>query len=344
VDSPIPIQNIYYLLCYAWNRLDEKDIVNVESLKSTQLVDLFARVLISGTHHLLRRGFDRGYLGLSADTKRPRGKIDFATTLTRNLLIQSRLHCEFDELAYNVLHNQLLKTTIVRIMRIGNLDGELREGLHEINRRLWEIEEVSLSSQLFRRVQLHRNNSYYGFLLNVCELVYDSLLASEDRGTIKFRDFIRDEKKMARLFEAFVKNFYVLEQQRFRVRALKIEWQASSVDLQAETYLPEMKTDVCLISEHRKIILDCKFYKEALQLNWGKRTIHSSHLYQLLAYLRNKENDLGWETCEGTLLYPTVEVSHDFSYEIQGHVVNIRTINLNQDWPSIHKDMLEVIA
>src|SRR5689334_4123821 len=62
VDSPIPIQNIYYLLCYAWNRLDEKDIVDVSSLMSTQLVDLFAKVLISGTHHLVRRGFDRGYL------------------------------------------------------------------------------------------------------------------------------------------------------------------------------------------------------------------------------------------------------------------------------------------
>jgi 5-methylcytosine-specific restriction enzyme subunit McrC len=343
LDSPIPIQNIYYLLCYAWNRLEEKDTVEVESLKSTQLVDLFARVLISGTHHILRRGFDRGYLGFSDDAKRPRGKIDFATTVTRNLLVHGRLHCEFDELDYNVLHNQILKTTIKKVLGMGNLDAELSEGLHEINHRLWEIKTINLSSQLFRRVQLHRNNFYYGFLLNVCELIYDSLLVSEERGEIRFRDFIRDENKMARLFEAFVKNFYVLEQKRFKVRALKIDWRASSNNYEAKSHLPEMRTDVCLISEQRKLILDCKFYRGALQINWGKRTIHSGHLYQLFTYLRNKESDVGWQECEGMLLYPTVEASLDLSYNIQGHPVRIRTINLNQNWPSIHRDMLELI-
>ncbi|GAG60746.1 unnamed protein product, partial [marine sediment metagenome] len=31
----IPIHNIYYLLCYAWNKLDEKDIVDVSGIDST---------------------------------------------------------------------------------------------------------------------------------------------------------------------------------------------------------------------------------------------------------------------------------------------------------------------
>lgn len=344
MDSPIQIQNIYYLLCYAWNRLDEKDIVDVSSLKSTQLVDLFAKVLLSGTHHLVRRGFDRGYLEFSEDTKRPRGKIDFARTLKRNLLAENRLSCDFDELDYNVLHNRILKTTIENVMRIDNLDADLKEGLHEINRRLWEIRKLSLSSQLFRRVQLNRNNYYYGFLLNVCELVFDALLASEESGKMKFRDFARDENKMARLFESFVRNFYLLEQDHFRVQSLKISWQVENENDPMVAYLPEMRTDVCLASKERKIIVDCKFYRNALQTNWQKRTLHSAHLYQLFAYLRNKELDDGWTNCEGILLYPAVGTPLELVYEIQGHPVRIRTINLNQDWRSIHENMLELIA
>src|ERR1017187_4639091 len=54
----IPIQNIYYLLCYAWDKLAEKDVVAVEDIPTTTLADLFARVLINGTNHLLKRGFD----------------------------------------------------------------------------------------------------------------------------------------------------------------------------------------------------------------------------------------------------------------------------------------------
>ena len=44
----IPIQNIYYLLCYAWNKLEERDIVDVRGIDSTKILDLFARVLIGG--------------------------------------------------------------------------------------------------------------------------------------------------------------------------------------------------------------------------------------------------------------------------------------------------------
>ena len=58
----IPIENIYFLLCYAWDKLAERDVVAVDAIDSTSLADLFARVLINGTNHLLKRGFDRGYV------------------------------------------------------------------------------------------------------------------------------------------------------------------------------------------------------------------------------------------------------------------------------------------
>ena len=41
----IPIQNIYYLLCYAWDKLEEKELIDVDPVGMTELVDLFARVL-----------------------------------------------------------------------------------------------------------------------------------------------------------------------------------------------------------------------------------------------------------------------------------------------------------
>lgn len=344
MNTLIPIQNIYYLLCYAWNKLEEKDTVDVQSLNSTQLVDLFARVLISGTHHLVRRGFDRGYLQFEETTRRPRGRISFAATLKSNLLAYGRVQCEFDELDYNVLHNRILRTAILNLITADKLDNELREGLHEVSRRLWEIEPITLSSQLFRRVQLHRNNHYYAFLLNVCELIYENLLPSENSGKATFRDFTRDEGEMHRLFQSFVKNFYLIEQRHFRVQAPKINWDAQSADIVSASFLPQMQTDVCLISDNRKIILDCKYYKDSLQTNWGKQTVHSSALYQIFAYVKNKEIEAGWENCEGILLYPTVKSPLDLAYRIQDHLVKVKSINLNQDWQSIHEDMLRVIA
>ena len=71
----IPIANIYYLLCYAWDVLDEKEtLADVDVINSTDLLDLFARVLVNGTRRLIRRGLDRGYLPRQDEIPGVRGK------------------------------------------------------------------------------------------------------------------------------------------------------------------------------------------------------------------------------------------------------------------------------
>lgn len=58
----IPIENLYYLLVYAWDSLEEAELVDVEIEDGTKIVDLFARVLKSGLEYLLRKGLDRSYV------------------------------------------------------------------------------------------------------------------------------------------------------------------------------------------------------------------------------------------------------------------------------------------
>jgi len=43
--------------------------------------------------------------------------------------------------------------------------------------------------------------------MNVCQIIYESTLPSEEKGKFKFSDFTRDDKKMNQLFKAFVRNF-----------------------------------------------------------------------------------------------------------------------------------------
>ena len=344
MNSPtIPIQNIYYLLCYAWNKLDEGDVVDVSSLQNTELANLFAKVLLNGTRHLIRRGFDRGYLEYAEERATLRGKIAFAPSLRRNLFQHGRAHCEFDELDHNVLHNRILKTTIRKLINLKELDRELKDGLSDMLRWLRQVDEVVISAPLFRRVQLHRNNHFYGFLMNVCEVIHENLLVDERTGNSRFRDFLRDKKAMSRLFEAFVKNFYKIEQKEFAVSAREIKWLATFPDEEARRYLPKMRTDVFLHQPGRMIVLDCKFYREALQYHHDKPKFKSSHLYQLHAYLSNLEIEPDGKNCEGILLYPAVNYSLDLSFELRGHSVRIKTINLAQDWQLIRRDLLSLI-
>ena len=56
-----------------------------------------------------------------------------------------------------------------------------------------------------------------------------------------------------------------------------------------------MRTDVVLRSAEETIVLDTKFYPRALvtSLTGSQPKVHSSHLYQMLADLKNYEPEVG---------------------------------------------------
>ena len=338
----IPIQNIYYLLCYAWDKLEEKDVVAVKAIDATTLADLFARVLINGTHHLLKRGFDRGFISQHEWTGRLRGRICFQYAIRRNATRTGRLPCDFDELSYNVLHNRILKSTMRRLILIEGLAAENAEALAQLYRLFSDIQDIELSNRLFGQVQLHRNNKFYDFLLKVCELIYRNLLVSEKPGTSKFRDFIQDERQMAILFENFVRTFYRVHTGD-QVKREDIHWRWTAADQAAMGLLPKMETDISLSSDTRKIIIECKFTPEATQQHYEAEKLRATHLYQLSSYMDNLKGKYA-DTCEMMLLYPTVDSPLSADYIHEGHKISIRTINLDQPWQLIHKDLLALVG
>ena len=338
----IPIQNVYYLLCYAWDKLAEKEVVAVEGIDSTSLADLFARVLANGTNHLIKRGFDRGYVSQHELTSRLRGRICIHEAIRSNSTMTGRLPCDFDELSYNVLHNQILKATMRRLIRTHELAAESSERLTQHCRLFSDIEDIERSGRLFGQVQLHRNNQFYDFLLKVCELVYRNLLVSEKSGTSKFMDFVQDKRQMAVLFESFVRTFYRIHTD-FRVKRQDIYWRWIAGDHVAAGLLPKMQTDISLTSDTRKIIIDCKFTPEATQRYYDAETLRSAHLYQINAYMDNLPDDELTDTCQMILLYPTVDSPLSADYTHKGHKIGIRTINLDQPWQGIHRDLLGLV-
>jgi 5-methylcytosine-specific restriction enzyme subunit McrC len=208
----VPIHNVYYLLCYAWEMWKEGQLVNVSNETFRSLPELFVRVLNSGVAHLLRSGLDRNYLREEDELRSPRGKFDFSLTVKRTLMIRSRIQCVYDEFSHNVLHNQIIKTTLGRAARWAQLDKGLGGESAQLYRRLHEISEIELAPSTFNRVAIHRNNRFCAFLVEVCRMLYHSFLVDPTTGESVFRDFLRDETAMGKLFERFVRNFYQREQ------------------------------------------------------------------------------------------------------------------------------------
>jgi 5-methylcytosine-specific restriction enzyme subunit McrC len=341
----IPIENIYYLLCYAWNKLEEKERVNVSVDDKTELLDLFAKILINGTKILLKRGIDRSYIDFTDEIAGVKGKVQISQTLKSNLLFKQRTICTFDSFSSNILTNRILVSTIYSLSRTKGLDNDLKKELITLQRMFSEVDLIQINNSLFNQIKLNRNNRFYGFLMNVCQIIYENTLPSEEPGNYKFTDFTRDERKMNQLFEAFIRNFYRIEQNKYNiVKKETINWLFECDEKDSYQFVPKMETDITLENNYEKIIIDAKYYRETMTINYDKERIKSNNLYQLFSYLLNQEdNTPKTVNAKGILLYPTIEKDYDLQYKYKNHKIEIRTINLNANWKLISNRLKEII-
>jgi hypothetical protein len=178
--------------------------------------------------------------------------------------------------------------------------------------------------------------------LKICELVNSALLPHPKGQGSKFSDILANEKLMAVVFEDFVRNFYRVEQSEFSVRREHIQWDAQALTLESAQYLPEMHTDVTLRSKTRTIVIDTKYYPEALVEHHSRKKIRSDHLYQLYAYLKNCKSQAG--SPEGILLYPTTSQSLDLSFVMGGNELRVKTLQLDQPWQTIHTELCNLLT
>ncbi len=343
MPSVIPIRNVYFLLCYAWNRLSETGLADVASDGVTELVDLLARVMVNGVSRLRRSGFERGYKLTEAEIPGIRGRIKIWDTVGRFQDRHGRATCIYDDLTIDTPQNRVIKAAMRALCSISSLGFENRSKLKRLVNELFEVTDLPLERGLFREVRLHANNRHYKFLIDVSRLILDCAIPDEVTGNYRFRDFSREGPEMARLFEAFVRNFLRVERPDLDVGAEDVEWIATSDEDPELSLLPNMRTDINVRSLDRTLVIDTKFYHDTLQTNYSKQTIHSGHLYQLVGYLRNMESRPNADaSAEGMLLYPVTSNPIDVGYVIQGHKIRVRTIDLAMEWHDIEAQMLKL--
>ena len=341
----IPTETLYYVLCYAWERLDRLQAVPDDVRTSTFVLpqDFMACLLHDSFSLVLRRGLDRGYRELAEDTRRPRGKLDLPQTVRRGLRVRGEVRVSYEELSRDVLQNQIVKTTMQHLAAAEKLNTDLKHKLTRLLQRIADIGRVELRDDLFRRVQIHRNNAEYGFMLDLCRLMARHLFPEAGTGAVRFRDFTADEPEMGRLFEDFVRGFLRTEHPRLRVRGHKsITWNAAAENDNAQR-LPLMETDIYVPGAGgRSVIIETKCVAEPFAHAGGTSTdsLRSDHLYQLFAYLRNHAlSCLDEPPALGILLYATAGTTFHHRYRLHGHPLSVMSVDLAKPWPAVREGL-----
>ena len=108
-----------------------------------------------------------------------------------------------------------------------------------------------------------------------------------------------------------------------------------------------MQTDVTLEYENKILIIDAKFYSQNTVENYEKSIHRSGNLYQIFTYVKNKDFELREKNYEvsGMLLYARTNqsIQPDSDYVMSGNRIYVKTLDLNQDFTLIKKQLDHIV-
>ena len=335
--------NCIYMLSYAFQVLNEQGYKNIATEQFHNTGELMAAILEKGIAIQLKRGLGKEYIPQTEALSSLRGKIDIAESIKTQSMLRKQLICTYDEFSVNSTMNRIIKSTVALLLR-SNISKQRKKNLRKLMMYFGEVNFIDLHTVNWN-VQYNRNNQTYRMLISVCYLVVKGLLQTQSDGSTQLMDFL-DEQRMCRLYEKFILEYYRKEyKDQITANASQIPWQ---LDNEENTMLPVMQSDIMLQHDNRVLIIDAKYYEHSTQVQFDKHTLHSSNLYQIFTYVKNKEYELRdrEHKVSGMLLYAKTkeEVYPNNVYQMSGNQITVRTLDLNLPFSDIAKQLNTIAA
>lgn len=336
----IKIQNVYYMLAYAFQTLQEDGYKDVATEQFNNVAELCAAILIKGVSLQIKRGLGREYISETDTLSGIRGKINITDSIKSLPMLRKQMVCTYDEFSVNTYMNRIIKTTMVKLLH-ADIDKARKKELKKLLVFFADVDELEIHSINWKQ-QYDRNNQTYRMLVSICYLVLKGLLQTMSSGRTKLMDFI-DEQRMCHLYEKFILEYYNTEFPAIKAEASQIRWM---LDDDYGAMLPIMKSDITLSYGNQVLIIDAKYYGHTTQVQFDKHSLHSGNLYQIFTYVKNKEAELKYLSHEvaGMLLYAKTDedIQPDNEYWMSGNKITVQTLDLSGDFESIEKQLYTI--
>ncbi|MCH5259643.1 MAG: 5-methylcytosine-specific restriction endonuclease system specificity protein McrC [Lachnospiraceae bacterium] len=333
----IKMQNVYYMLSYAFQNLNETAAQQYSSEKFEFIDDLFTAILAKGIAKQVKQGLGKEYIYHTDELSSPTGRINISETIKTRALQKNRICCSVDELLENTYMNQILKSTSLLLLHSNDVAVENKKQLKKVLLFFSNVDTVNCKKIDWGRLQYNRNNVSYKMLMNICYLIVNGMLISDKKGVLKLSRYI-DDQQMHSLYEKFILAYYRRHYPEFKVTRSHIPW---NTDDEMIELLPRMKSDVMIEYREKTLIIDAKYYNSAMQKNsrYGNRTIHSNNLYQIFTYVKNKDVEHSGNV-SGMLLYANTDGENpDQDYQMDGNKISVKTLDLDCDFVEVRKQL-----
>lgn len=203
----IKIQNVYYMLAYAFDSINDPHYKKLGHEDFSNMLDLYGAILSIGINNLIKQGLGRNYQTLSNETNSVYGKINISESIKTNLLHKKKLICERDEFIVDTYPNQVIKATGLMLIKSPEVKNEFKQSLKRNLMFFNHVNDIKINHIEWNQLTHQRANRIYRLIINVCFLAINGYLQNQNAANIQLINFL-DNKHLHTLFEKFVLRYY----------------------------------------------------------------------------------------------------------------------------------------
>jgi 5-methylcytosine-specific restriction enzyme subunit McrC len=320
-------ENLFKLFEYTEDIEPKYDGGHVFAEKGDSLWDIFANIFTKKIMYLINTGLYRKYVTKTEEITAIRGRLLVTQNIRSPQKFRTKHWCEFDELSYDVLENQLvLYCTSLLVRKVKNI--KTKQKLIRI-KHIIQSQDVALKSKFTlsdaNLIVITRMNKKYEPVFRYCKLILENSAYKKfsDEGEIEIPSFTIS---MWKLFEGFVAKALREHPDKKINAALKVKSENILEPMtdypnrkKYATKTPRLEPDHTLKKDKKKLILDTK---------WKSR-VDSNDWYQMITYALAFKSDI-------VLVLPKFDKDYSDGFKIPKEfaennlTIHVKTIDFEQ--------------
>lgn len=336
----IPVQNVYYMLSYAFQSLRGSEYRKVALEEFQNTAELCAEILIIAVKEQLKRGIEKEYISSTNSIVSVRGKINISESLKSQAVFRKQLNCSYDEFCVDTYKNRIIKSTMFVLLKT-DIKSIQKKEIRKLLLYFSNIQTLDIN-MIDWRMNFNRNNKSYRILISICYLFIKGLLQTQKDGTMTVKEYF-DEQRMCRLYEKFILEYYKKEFPQLNICSSQIQW---CLDDDNDQWLPIMQSDIMINYGDKTLIIDAKYYSNNIQTYYEKKSIISGNLYQIFTYVKNFSMQNKNKNVSGMLLYAQTDhdkqVEHS-TYYMSGNKIIVDKLNLDCTFSEIKEQLNKIV-
>lgn len=313
VITKVPISNVLALASLAYRTLRIPPAVGATLLASSaSILDWLAVLLITEIQALLRNGMRQDYVVVEDALPYIRGRIRFDVAPGWNS--PGLVSCEFGDFLPDTPENRVLRATLELLATCRLLPG-LAIRVEQLLRSFQGVALVRPAHRLLLACRISRLNQHYVPALELCRIVLDQLGLEADGGNVAAPAYFFP---MELVFQEAVTNL-------LQARLTKVSRQSGRTyhPIVGEPRRPLTFAADIVVGSPPQLVIDTKYAPVQVRNKYGGPSFRNDHIYQVAFYALS----LG---CPAVLVYPRVTDHVDVTFDFEGIVVSLLTVDLEQ--------------